>query len=105
MAQRKMNHPARPTKNMRMMSAMIVQSIGKPFLTGLQDKIGYIHEKRNGSQYPVNPVSLSGLFVSFHYHLSLSEFITTVKELIVIATAATIGFKSPAMASGTAATL
>ena len=66
-AQRKMNHPARPTKNMRQISPKIVQSIV--------------------------------------FYLNLSEFITTVTELIAMAAAATIGFRIPAMASGIAATL
>lgn len=52
----------------------------------------------------INPDILSGLLATLHY-LILSEFITTVTELTAIAAAATIGFKRPAMASGTAATL
>ena len=39
------------------------------------------------------------------FYLSLSEFITTVTELIAMAAAATIGLTTPAMASGIAATL
>ena len=38
-------------------------------------------------------------------YLNLNEFITTVTELTAIAAAATIGFKSPAIASGIAAIL
>lgn len=39
------------------------------------------------------------------YYLNLNEFITTVTELIAMAAAATIGLRTPAMASGIAAPL